>query len=90
MAVLWEVQTFQKPCEGRDDLWALTYVLNLSVDLTKITPLHFIRPLLDNGFLPKEDLSGENLGPLGCPWVTPACSVRTALSGTVNSRFWQQ
>ena len=53
MAVLWEVQTFQKPCEGRDDLWAVTYVLNLSVDLTKITPLHFIGPVLENGFLQK-------------------------------------
>lgn len=35
MAVLWEVQTFQKPCEGQDHLWAVTYVLNLTVALAE-------------------------------------------------------
>lgn len=61
MAVLWEVQTFKKPCEGQGHLRATTYVLNFSVDLAEITPLHFIRALLGNDFRPKERTqSGES------------------------------
>lgn len=61
MAVLWEVQTFKKPCEGPGRLWAATYVLNLSIDLAERTPLHVIRALLGNDFRPEgRPWSGES------------------------------
>lgn len=63
MAVLWEVQTFKKPWEGQDHLWATTYVLNLSVELAKITPLHYIRGLPQKS----KTLVGGLAGPLAAP-----------------------
>lgn len=95
MAVLREVQTFQKPCEGQDHLWAITYVLNLTVDLAEKQPpekppLRFIRVRRENDFLQKGRSVWGHLGHSNGPWVTPGTCLSCADCSQAPVRVWQQ